>query len=80
MIAEGLLLPAITAVLVGGAPLTGGVGGVVNTLIGALIVAVVRTSMLYLEIPAQAQQIFFGIVLILAITATIDRTKVRIVK
>jgi len=80
VIAEGLLLPAITAVLVGGTPLTGGVGGVVNTLIGALIVAVVRTSMLYLEIPAQAQQIFFGIVLILAISATIDRTKVQIVK
>ncbi len=79
-IAEGLLLPAITAVLVGGTPLTGGVGGVLNTLIGALIVAVVRTSMLYLEIPAQAQQIFFGVVLIIAIAITIDRSKVKIVK
>jgi ribose transport system permease protein len=79
-IAEGLLLPAITAVLVGGTPLTGGVGGVLNTLIGALIVAVVRTSMLYLEIPAQAQQIFFGLVLIVAIASTIDRSKVRTVK
>jgi ribose transport system permease protein len=78
--AEGLLLPAITAVLVGGTPLTGGVGGVLNTLIGALIVAVVRTSMLYLEIPAQAQQIFFGLVLIIAIAGTIDRSKVRTVK
>jgi ribose transport system permease protein len=80
VIASGLLLPAITAVLVGGTPLTGGVGGVLNTLIGALIVAVVRTSMVYLEIPAQAQQIFFGAVLIVAIAATIDRTKVRTVK
>ncbi len=79
-IAEGLLLPAITAVLVGGTPLTGGVGGVLNTLVGALIVAVVRTSMLYLEIPAQAQQIFFGLVLIVAIASTIDRSKVRTVK
>ena len=80
VIAEGLLLPAIVAVLVGGTPLTGGVGGALNTLIGALIVAVVRTSMLYLEIPAQAQQIFFGIVLIIAIALTIDRAKVRTVK
>ncbi len=79
-IANGFLLPAIVAVLVGGTPLTGGVGGVLNTLIGALIVAVVRTSMLYLEIPATDQQIFFGIVLIIAIALTIDRSKMRIVK
>lgn len=78
--ANGFLLPAIVAVLVGGTPLTGGVGGVLNTLIGALIVAVIRTSMLYLEIPATAQQIFFGVVLIAAIAFTIDRSKVRTVK
>ncbi|MCP4317872.1 MAG: ABC transporter permease [Hyphomicrobiales bacterium] len=79
-LAEGFLLPAIVAVLVGGTPLTGGVGGVLNTAIGAMIVAVVRTSMLYLEIPATSQQIFFGIVLIAAIALTIDRSKMRIVK
>ncbi|OCC06768.1 ABC transporter permease [Labrys sp. WJW] len=79
-LAEGFLLPAIVAVLVGGTPLTGGVGGVVNTLIGAMIVAVVRASMLYLNIPATGQQIFFGIVLIVAIALTIDRSKMRIVK
>ncbi|URK89524.1 ABC transporter permease (plasmid) [Rhizobium sp. RCAM05350] len=78
--ANGFLLPAIVVVLVGGTPLTGGVGGVLNTLIGALIVAVIRTSMLYLEIPATAQQIFFGVVLIAAIAFTIDRSKVRTVK
>ncbi|PRH89264.1 ABC transporter permease [Labrys okinawensis] len=79
-LAEGFLLPAIVAVLVGGTPLTGGVGGVVNTLIGTMIVAVVRASMLYLNIPATGQQIFFGIVLIVAIALTIDRSKMRIVK
>jgi ribose transport system permease protein len=79
-LAEGFLLPAIVAVLVGGTPLTGGVGGVVNTLIGAMIVAVVRTSMLYLEVPATSQQIFFGVVLIAAIALTIDRSKMRVVK
>ncbi|MEP7453390.1 ABC transporter permease [Phyllobacterium sp. SB3] len=80
VIANGFLLPAIVAVLVGGTPLTGGVGGVLNTAIGALIVAVVRTSMLYLDVPATAQQIFFGLVLIVAIALTIDRSKVRTVK
>ena len=79
-IAEGFLLPAIVAVLIGGTPLTGGVGGVLNTLIGALIVAVIRTGMVYLEIPPQAQQIVFGTVLIAAIALTIDRSKLAMVK
>lgn len=79
-IASGFLLPAIVAVLVGGTPLTGGVGGVLNTVIGTLIVAVVRSSMLYFNIPATQQQIVFGLVLIGAIALTIDRSKLRTVK
>lgn len=79
-LANGFLLPAIVAVLVGGTPLTGGVGGVMNTLIGTLIVAVIRSSMLYFEIDATMQQMLFGIILIVAIAATIDRGKLRIVK
>lgn len=78
--ANQFLLPAIVAVLVGGTPLTGGVGGVLNTAVGALIVAVIRTSMVYLEVPAAAQQIFFGLMLVAAIAATIDRSQVRIIK
>ncbi len=78
--ANQFLLPAIVAVLVGGTPLTGGVGGVLNTLVGALIVAVIRSSMVYLEIPAEGQQIFFGLVLIAAIALTLDRSKVATVK
>lgn len=79
-LANGFLLPAIVAVLVGGTPLTGGVGGVINTLIGTLIVAVIRTSMLYFEVDATKQQMVFGLILIAAIALTIDRTKLRIVK
>ena len=79
-IANGFLLPAIVAVLVGGTPLTGGVGGVVNTLVGTMIVAVIRSSMLYLEVAATHQQMVFGVVLIIAIVFTIDRTKLTIVK
>jgi ribose transport system permease protein len=78
--ANGFLLPAIVAVLVGGTPLTGGVGGVLNTLIGTLIVAVIRASMLYFEIDATQQQMVFGLVLIAAIALTIDRSKLRTVK
>ncbi|MEH7906269.1 ABC transporter permease [Rhizobium laguerreae] len=79
-IANGFLLPAIVAVLVGGTPLTGGVGGVLNTAIGAMIVAVIRSSMLYFGIEATQQQMVFGLVLIGAIALTIDRSKLKTVK
>ena len=79
-IANGFLLPAIVAVLVGGTPLTGGVGGVVNTLVGTAIVAVIRASMLYLEVAATHQQMVVGVILIVAIVFTIDRSKLTIVK
>ena len=79
-LANGFLLLAIVAVLVGGTPLTGGVGGVINTAIGTLIVMVIRSAMVYLEIDATRQQVVFGLVLIVAIALTIDRSKLRIVK
>lgn len=76
-LANGFLLLAIVAVLVGGTPLTGGVGGVLNTAIGTLIVMVIRAAMVYLEVDATQQQMVFGIVLIIAIALTIDRSKLR---
>lgn len=76
-LANGFLLLAIVAVLVGGTPLTGGVGGVINTVIGTLIVVVIRAAMVYLEIDATHQQMVFGMVLIAAIALTIDRSKLR---
>ncbi|MBW3097968.1 ABC transporter permease [Pseudohoeflea coraliihabitans] len=79
-LANGFLILAIVAVLVGGTPLTGGVGGVINTLVGTLIVVVIRSAMVYLEIDATMQQMIFGLILILAIATTIDRSKMRIVK
>lgn len=76
-LANGFLLLAIVAVLVGGTPLTGGVGGVINTVIGTLIVVVIRSAMIYLEVDATQQQMIFGVVLIAAIALTIDRSKLR---
>ena len=76
-LANGFLLLAIVAVLVGGTPLTGGVGGVINTVIGTLIVMVIRAAMVYLEVDATHQRMIFGIVLIAAIALTIDRSKLR---
>jgi len=79
-LANEFLLPAIAAVIVGGTALTGGVGSVWRTFVGALIIAVVRIGMTFIGVSVFAQQIVFGIVLILAVAATIDRSKIRVVK
>ena len=79
-LANEFLLPAIAAIILGGTALTGGVGGVWRTFIGALIIAVVRIGMTFLGVSVFAQQIVFGVALVAAVAATIDRSKIRIVK
>jgi ribose transport system permease protein len=79
-LANELLLPAIAAVVVGGTAITGGVGSVWRTAIGALIISVVRIGMTFVGVDIFAQQIVFGVVLILAVAITIDRSKIPIVK
>ncbi|WP_062226329.1 ABC transporter permease [Aureimonas frigidaquae] len=78
--ASQLLLPAIAAVIVGGTAITGGVGGVAQTLVGALIVSVVRIGMTFLGVDIFAQQIVFGLVLIFAVAVTMDRANILIAK
>jgi len=78
--ADGFLLLAIATVIVGGTAITGGVGSVTRTLIGALIVSVVRIGMTFVGVDIFAQQIVFGIMLVLAVAVTIDRSKIPIVK
>ncbi len=79
-LANELLLPAIAAVVVGGTAITGGSGGIGRTVLGALIIAVVRVGMTFVGINIFAQQIVFGAVLIMAVAVTIDHAKVLIVK
>jgi ribose transport system permease protein len=79
-LAAELLLPSIAAVVVGGTAITGGVGSVWRTLVGALIISVVRIGMTFLGVNIFAQNIVFGAVLIGAVAVTVDRTKIPIVK
>ncbi|WP_319532915.1 ABC transporter permease [uncultured Cohaesibacter sp.] len=78
--ADQLLLPAIAAVLVGGTAITGGTGGVGHTVIGTLIVIVMRIGMTFMGVDAFAQQILFGSVLICAIALTLNRDLLQVVK
>ena len=79
-LANEFLLPAIACIIVGGTALTGGVGSIWKTFVGALIIAVVRIGMTFVGVSVFAQQIVFGVILVAAVAVTMDRSKVAIVK
>ncbi len=65
--ASGYELDAIAAVVIGGASLAGGVGKASGTLIGALILAVLRNGLNLLDVSAFWQQVVIGAVIALAV-------------
>ncbi len=79
-LASEFLLPAIASIVVGGTAITGGVGSIWRTFIGALIVQVVRIGMTFVGVSVFAQQIVFGFILVAAVAITMDRTKVPVIK
>ena len=66
-IGQGYELDAIAALVIGGVSLSGGVGSVEGTAIGVLIIAVINNGMNILNVPSFYQQIFKGVVIILAL-------------
>lgn len=60
-------LDAIAATVIGGTSLLGGQGSVVGTLIGALIMGVLRNGLNLLSVSSFVQQIVIGAVIILAV-------------
>jgi ribose transport system permease protein len=79
-LANEFLLPAIACIVVGGTAITGGVGSIWRTFVGALIVQVVRIGMTFMGVSVLAQQIVFGFNLVAAVAVTMDRAKVLVIK
>jgi ribose/xylose/arabinose/galactoside ABC-type transport system permease subunit len=80
MISTGFLFPSITAAVVGGTALSGGIGGALNAFIGAMVVTGVNNGMVLLNVNPYAQGAVNGILLIIAVALTLDRKKIGIIK
>jgi ribose transport system permease protein len=74
------LFPAITSVVVGGTALTGGLGGVVQTLVGTLIVIVISNGMVLLGVNDFIQLTVHGCIITVAVILTLDRATIPIIK
>ena len=66
-VAVGLELDIIAAVIIGGASLNGGVGTILGSMIGALIMAVLRNGTQLMEWQTYFQEIIIGLVIIVAV-------------
>lgn len=71
--AGGLELQVIAAVVIGGGSLSGGEGTVMGTLIGCLIMQVLKNGCVHAGIPNPSQDIIIGIIIIAAVT--LDRLR-----
>jgi ribose transport system permease protein len=66
-VAIGLELDIIAAVVIGGASLSGGTGSIAGSMIGALMMAVLRNGSNQMGWPTYMQEIIIGIVIVLAV-------------
>ncbi|GAJ17559.1 unnamed protein product [marine sediment metagenome] len=74
------MLLIIATVVVGGTALSGGIGGVYNTLLGSFLISILGNGMNVIGIDIYYQQIIHGAIIIAAVSLTLDRSKIKIVK
>ncbi len=68
-------LDAIAAVVIGGTSLSGGVGTITGTLIGALIIGVINNGLDLLGVSSYYQQIIKGAIIVAAVLVDVSRKK-----
>ncbi|MEI4488877.1 ABC transporter permease [Frigidibacter sp. MR17.14] len=66
-VGEGNELDVIAAVVIGGASLMGGRGGVMNTLLGVMILGVIGNIMNLAGVPGYHQQVYLGAIIVIAV-------------
>jgi len=72
----GLELEVIAAVVIGGGSLSGGQGSASGTLVGALLLTVIKAGCTHLGFPNWVQEIFTGFIIVVAMS--IDRLRQRV--
>jgi ribose transport system permease protein len=78
--ADNLLLPAVAAIVVGGTAITGGHGSVWRSLVGALVITLLRVGLPIVGVPSAYEQILYGAIIVIAVALTLDRSKVLVIK
>jgi ribose/xylose/arabinose/galactoside ABC-type transport system permease subunit len=74
------LLLIVAVVIVGGTSLSGGTGGILNTLLGALTISIIQDVLQIMGVNIYYHSVFIGLVMIIAVAISLDKKRVLIVK
>jgi inositol transport system permease protein len=64
---QGMEFMVIAAVVIGGTSLSGGVGSIIGTLVGTLLIGIINNALNLFGVPAEFQDVARGIVIFLAV-------------
>jgi inositol transport system permease protein len=64
---QGYELTVIAAVVIGGTSLFGGLGGVLGTIVGTLLIGVLLNGLVMMSINSYYQQVIVGFIIVLAV-------------
>lgn len=77
IVGESFTLLVVASVALGGTALSGGKGSILGSVLGVFIVTIIRNGMGIIGIDVFWQNIVFGIVILIAVSMTIDRRLTR---
>ena len=70
-------MEAVAATVIGGTSITGGEGGIFGTIIGAIIVAIIRNGLVLLGVQSFFTQMVVGAIIVAAVSLDITRKKTQ---
>jgi ribose/xylose/arabinose/galactoside ABC-type transport system permease subunit len=77
---QGFEFQVISAVVIGGTALTGGVGSIQGAFVGALVITIIGNLLTIIGVTATAQNVVAGAIFIVAVVATTDRSRIHVLK
>ncbi|MCZ2845222.1 MAG: ABC transporter permease [Candidatus Bathyarchaeota archaeon] len=76
----GYELKIIAASVLGGVPLTGGIGRMEGALMGALVMSVLENGLIMIGVGPEVHMILMGLIVIIAVTTMLNRRMIKSIK
>ncbi|HBR02183.1 MAG TPA: ribose ABC transporter permease [Ruminiclostridium sp.] len=74
---EGYELEAVAAAVIGGTSIVGGEGSAIGSIIGAVVVALIRNAMVLMQVSTYWQSIVIGLVIVVSVSIDIIRKRIE---
>lgn len=78
--ATGYTFETISACVIGGISISGGIGRMHKAIIGAVIITIIKVGMVFFVVPSNVQEGIFGLIIIVTVALTLDRSKLAVIR